>query len=104
MSASAARDETIGACRPSPGLAALRDERCLRTTVSPGAAMNPRPPVDAPAPAPETPESMLDRFRAHPEWTDRERDAQFDRLVALFPRERLLEAVRPRMHDLQAGD
>src|SRR4051812_23231091 len=66
--------------------------------------MNPHSADDSPAPTRETPESLLDTFREHPEWTDRERDEQFELLIALFPRERLLSAVRSRLPDLQAGD
>ncbi|MBV8228790.1 MAG: hypothetical protein JO329_02285 [Planctomycetaceae bacterium] len=66
--------------------------------------MKPRPPDDLPATIDQTPEILLDSFRAHPEWTDRQRDEQLDRLIARFPKERLLAAVRPRLRDLQGGD
>ncbi|MBV8318418.1 MAG: hypothetical protein JOZ53_26050, partial [Planctomycetaceae bacterium] len=59
--------------------------------------MKPRPPDDLPATIDQTPEILLDSFRAHPEWTDRQRDEQLDRLIARFPKERLLAAVRPRL-------
>ncbi len=65
--------------------------------------MNPRSSDDLPATVHETPENLLDAFR-HLEWTDRQRNEQLDRLIARFPKERLLAALRPRLRDLQGGD
>ncbi|HMB06503.1 MAG TPA: hypothetical protein VKP69_22555 [Isosphaeraceae bacterium] len=68
--------------------------------------MHPRPTDDpsAPAPAPQTPEVLLDALRDHPEWSESERDAQLDRLIARFPADRVRAAVRPRLDDLDGSD
>ena len=52
----------------------------------------------------DSPAAMLDMLRAHPEWSDRERDDLLGRLVERFPSGRVVEAVRARLHDLRGGD
>ena len=64
--------------------------------------MDPRPPHDAPAP--ETPEAILDALRDHPEWTEQQRDAELDRLVSGFPSDRVRAVVRDRLDDLDGPD
>jgi hypothetical protein len=68
--------------------------------------MHPRPPDDpsALAPATETPEALLDALRDHPEWSESERDAQLDRLIARFPADHVRAAVRRRLDDLNGSD
>ena len=66
--------------------------------------MEPGRPDGFPQPPPETPEALLDRLRAHPEWPEHERDALLDRLIAKFPAERLRAALRPRLGDLRGAD
>lgn len=61
--------------------------------------MEPRP-----ADAPSTPEAIFDDLRAHPERSERERDARLDELIRRFPADRLLAAVRPRLTDLSGAD
>src|SRR5512147_1647481 len=68
------------------------------TTESAGAHMDPRSPDDPPSP--QTLEALLDALRDHPEWSEAERDAQLERLIAGFPAERLRAAVRKRLDDL----
>lgn len=66
--------------------------------------MHPTPPEE-PAPLQrETPESILDAIRDHPEWDDRERDELFDQLIARFPGDRIVAAVLPRLRELGRAD
>jgi hypothetical protein len=51
-----------------------------------------------------SPDALLDALRAHPEWDERRRDDALDELVARFPAERLVAAVRPRLRDLGGPD
>lgn len=66
--------------------------------------MDPQPHDPGRDPELATPEALLDALRDHPEWTEHRRDEQFDRLVARFPAEELVAAVRPRLRDLRGGD
>jgi hypothetical protein len=52
----------------------------------------------------ETPGAMLDELRDHPEWDERRRDEQLDRLVRQFPPEALIEAAWARFRDLRGPD
>jgi hypothetical protein len=52
----------------------------------------------------ECPERLLNALRDHPEWGEDERARILDDLVASFPPERLLIAIRPRLKDLSGGD
>src|SRR6266404_4350758 len=49
------------------------------------------------SPPDDTAEALLDAFRAHPEWTEQQRDEQVDRLVARVPADRLLAAILRRV-------
>jgi hypothetical protein len=51
-----------------------------------------------------SPASVLDLLRAHPEWSERERDELLGRLVERFPSETLIEAIRDRLQDLRGAD
>lgn len=62
--------------------------------------MDTQPPDNPAVPVDESPEALLEAFRTHPEWTERQRDEQLDRLIERVPVDRLLAAVRIRMHDL----
>jgi hypothetical protein len=63
------------------------------------------PPLDARStPADESPEAFLDAIRDHPEWDDRRRDEEMERLVARVPTGPLLAAVRARLGDLGGLD
>ena len=53
---------------------------------------------------PPTPGAMLDQIRAHPEWSDRDRDVMLGRLVERFAAGDLVDAVRPRLRDLGGLD
>ncbi|HEV3166367.1 MAG TPA: hypothetical protein VGZ22_20245 [Isosphaeraceae bacterium] len=55
-------------------------------------------------PALDTPEALLDALREHPEWTESERQQVFDRLVARFDPDRLVEAIGKRLDDLRGHD
>src|SRR5690242_19061455 len=61
-------------------------------------------PADETSPAFTTPEAHLDAFRDHPEWDDRRRDEELDRMVRRFSPERWMTAVRGRLGDLRGGD
>lgn len=61
-------------------------------------------PDDPRASTLETPETLLDAFRAHPEWTERERDDHLDRVIAAIPSERLSSAILARLDDLSGGE
>jgi hypothetical protein len=50
---------------------------------------------------PETPAAILDALRDHPEWTDRQREEAFDRLITRFELEELVAAVHDRLDDLR---
>jgi len=52
----------------------------------------------------ETPEALLDRLHAHPDWTDRERDDALDRIVSRFPADAVVAAVQNRLQDLSGPD
>ena len=52
----------------------------------------------------ETAGAMLDELRAHPEWSDRERDFHLGRLVERFASEQVVEAVQVRLADLSQPD
>jgi hypothetical protein len=64
--------------------------------------MDPRPPQGPPAP--QSPEAILDALRQHPEWTEGQRDAELDRLVSHFPRDRVRVAVLARLNALDGPD
>lgn len=66
--------------------------------------MDPQPPDPLTASDEETPEALLDAFRIHPEWTERQRDEQLDRLIERVPADRLIAAVRARMDDLRGTE
>src|SRR5262245_35259887 len=66
--------------------------------------MDGMPRDDRPDAAGATPGALLDALRAHPEWTERERDDVVDRLVSGFPAEAVAEAVRGRLDDLGGPD
>src|SRR3954470_15060720 len=51
-----------------------------------------------------SPEARLDAFRAHPEWDDRRRDEELERLVTGHPPDALRAAIAPRLHDLGGSD
>jgi hypothetical protein len=51
-----------------------------------------------------TPASMLDAFRTHPEWSDRDRDFQLGRIVERFSPTQVVEAVQERLADLGGED
>jgi hypothetical protein len=57
-----------------------------------------------PEPDLDSPEAMLDAFRAHPGWTERERDEFLGRLVERFPAGRVVDAVRGRLGDLAGAE
>jgi hypothetical protein len=62
-------------------------------------------PRDEPAGPPfDSPGAMLDQLRAHPEWSDRQRDAFVGRLVERFPPAEVMEEVRRRLVDLGGAD
>ncbi len=70
-----------------------------------GVLMDQTPPDDdREVSANETPEGLLDLLRDHPEWKRDVREAVFDRLIALFPPETLLQAARSRLVDLSGDD
>ncbi len=48
--------------------------------------------------------AALDQLRHQTEWSDRERDAAFDRMIERFPMEEVIEAVRDRLRDLSGPD
>src|SRR5438309_1506171 len=54
--------------------------------------------------AAETPDALLDAIRDHPEWPDRRRVEEFDRLVALFEPDRLEAVAARRLGDLAGLD
>lgn len=66
--------------------------------------MDPQPPDRSISPDDEIPELLLEAFRAHPEWTERQRDEQLDRLIERVPADRLVIAARARMHDLSGTE
>ena len=66
--------------------------------------MDPQPPDPSTSSDDETPEALLEAFRAHPEWTERQRDEQLDRLIERVPADRLVAAARARMHDLSGTE
>jgi len=51
-----------------------------------------------------TPDALFNELRAHPDWSDRQRDDALDRLVERFPADTLVRAVRGRLHDLSGAD
>src|SRR5262249_31181453 len=53
-------------------------------------------------PVPESPEAGLDAFALHPEWDDRRRDAELERLIARFRPDQLRAALGPRLGNLDA--
>ncbi len=60
---------------------------------------------DPPSGTPQdTPEGMLDEFRLHPDWSERERAQQLERLIVTFPVERLQAAIAPRLNNLSGAD
>jgi hypothetical protein len=64
-----------------------------------------RPPADSgTATLGDSPESYLDALRAHPEWDDTRRDELLEQLIARFPAEHTMAAVRPRLGDLRGPD
>ena len=66
--------------------------------------MNSLSPDDSQPLQVETTESLLDALRAHPEWDERQRDEQMDRLIARFPADRIVAALRPRLKELHGAD
>lgn len=62
--------------------------------------MDTQPSDELASAADETPEALLEAFRTHPEWTERQRDDELARLIERVPVDRLLESVRRRMRDL----
>jgi hypothetical protein len=52
----------------------------------------------------DSPDALFDALRDHPEWSDQERDAALDALVARFAPERLIAALQPRLRNLGGGD
>lgn len=52
----------------------------------------------------DSPESIFDALRDHPEWSDRQRDEALDLLVARFSGDQLVAALRPRLGHLGGGD
>ncbi len=66
--------------------------------------MDPRQPDVFVLPLAATPEALLDALRAHPEWSERQRDSVLDQLIARFPAEPLRTALRPRLRDLSGAD
>ncbi|WP_406693687.1 hypothetical protein V5E97_21890 [Singulisphaera sp. Ch08] len=66
--------------------------------------MDPQPPDHLTSSDDETPEALLEAFRTHPEWTERQRDEQLDRLIERVPADRLLAAARERMSDLSGTE
>ena len=55
-------------------------------------------------PGADTPGAILDRLRAHPEWTERERDDVLDGLIELFDGGEIVAALRGRLDDLSGAD
>lgn len=66
--------------------------------------MDQQPTGDSTALQNETPESLLDAIRNHPEWDDRRRDEILDQLIARFPSDRIVRAVVPRLQLLGRAD
>ncbi|HEX8200248.1 MAG TPA: hypothetical protein VF590_07150, partial [Isosphaeraceae bacterium] len=68
--------------------------------------MDLQPPDRRPGPEPEPPDpaAILDALRDHPEWDERRRDEQFDRLIARYPADQLMAAARARLADLRGDD
>lgn len=52
----------------------------------------------------KNPEALLNALRDHPEWTERERDALLDTLVASFAPAQIVAAVQPRLQRLDGAD
>jgi hypothetical protein len=52
----------------------------------------------------EGPDGLLDRLRQEPDWDHKQRAAVFEQLIARFPPERLVAAVRDRFDDLDHAD
>jgi hypothetical protein len=59
---------------------------------------------ESPGSTHEPPGVLLDAFRAHPEWDDRRRETQLDRLISGYPPEELRAALRWRLRDLSGAD
>jgi hypothetical protein len=53
---------------------------------------------------PQTPGSMLDAFRSHPEWTARQKDLHLGRIVERFRPEEVAKVVQERLVDLNGDD
>jgi hypothetical protein len=52
----------------------------------------------------ETPGTLLDSLRAHPEWSERQREAVVERIVARFPGPEVAAAVGERLDNLSGAD
>jgi hypothetical protein len=53
-------------------------------------------------PVPESPEEGLGTFAQHPEWDERRREAELERLIARFPADQLRAVLGPRLGNLDS--
>jgi hypothetical protein len=66
--------------------------------------MDPHPHQERPGDGPAPPEALLDDLRAHPEWDDRRREEELERLITRHSPDELRAAIRRRLHDLSGPD
>ncbi|MEO6807903.1 MAG: hypothetical protein ABI353_02185 [Isosphaeraceae bacterium] len=60
--------------------------------------------IDGDGPPFDSPDTLLNALRDHPDWDESRREALFDRLIGRFPRALVIAAVRSRLGDLSGAD